>query len=246
MTPCPSDLKLEAHLLDEAGSSIAPHLSSCDRCRTRVEEMRRLGDEFRREVYPATVDAVVARARSRSPLARWMVYLAPVPVAAAAAAVFLLIQPRGPGQGYLGIKGSRLTLAVFVRATEAVRAVADGESVSPSAALRFQVHPASPCRLWLVSVDAAGTVSRLYPVAGEGGAELAAPGPLPGGAMLDGKPGPERIYAVCTARPMAFPDLERAVRAAAGAGASAVRQGRPLQGLPGDAAQATLLLEKRP
>jgi len=246
MIPCPSDLKLEAHLLDEARSPIAPHLSSCESCRARLEEMRRVGDEFRREVYPATVDAVVAGARSRGPLARWMVYLAPVSVAAAAAAVLLLVQPRGPGEGYLGIKGSRLTLAVFARAADAARPVADGESVSPSAALRFQVRPTVPCRLWLVSVDAAGTISRLYPAAGEGGAQVAAAGPLPGGALLDGKPGPERIYAVCTPRPLAFADLERAVRTAAGAGAAAVREGRPLQGLPGDAAQATLLLEKRP
>ena len=246
MIPCPSDLKLEAHLLDEAGSPIAPHLSSCDRCRARLDEMRRLGDEFRREVYPVTVDAVVARPRSRGPLARWMLYLAPIPVAAAAAAVLLLVQPRGPGDDYLGVKGSGLTLAVFARATDAARAVADGESVSPSAALRFQVRPAVPCRLWLVSVDSAGTVSRLYPAAGEGGAEMAGPGPLPGGVLLDGKPGPERIYAVCAPRAIAFADIERAVRAAAGAGAAAVRAGRPLQGLPGDAAQATLLLEKRP
>ncbi len=246
MTHCPSDLRLEAHLLDESGSPIASHLSTCDRCRARLEEMRRLGEEFRREVYPATVEAVVEAARPRSPWRRWAVYLAPIPVAAVAAAVVLMVQPRGPGEDYLGTKGSGLMLAVFARAADAGRVVADGESVSPSAALRFQVHPATPCRLWLVSVDSAGTVSRLYPASGEGGAEVAGAGPLPGGALLDGKPGPERIYAVCTRYPMPFADLERAVRAAAGAGATAVRQGRPLQGLPGGAAQATLLLEKRP
>lgn len=246
MTHCPSDLRLEAWLLDQAGSPIAPHLSGCARCRARVEEMRRVGDEFRREVYPATVEAVVASARRRGPLARWMVWLAPVPVAAAAAAILLLVQPRGPEEGYVGTKGPRLSLAVFARAADAARAVADGESVSPSAALRFQVRPAAPCRLWLVSVDAAGTISRLYPAAGEGGAEVAGAGPLPGGALLDGKPGPERIYAVCTPRPLAFAELERAVRMAAGAGAAAVREGRPLQDLPRGAAQTTLLLEKRP
>src|SRR5512142_1360611 len=228
MTRCPSDLELEAHLLDPERSRAAAHVATCARCQARLEEMRRVGDEFRREVYPATVDAVVERSRARRPSRRWLVALAPV-AAAAAAAAFLFL---GPSDDYVGVKGGELALAVFVAGPEGARGVADGAPVPANAALRFQVRPARACRLWLLSVDASGQVSRLYPAAGDEAAEVAAPGgPLPGGAILDGRPGPERIFAVCTERTLPFSAVERSAQAA-GRGDSAVRASRGLSGLP--------------
>jgi hypothetical protein len=246
MIRCPSDLKLEAHLLAEASSPLAPHVASCGSCRARLDEMRRLGDEFQREVYPATVDAVAGAAGRRRPFVGWMLYAAPVSIAAAAAAILLLVQPRSPGDDYLGTKGAKLAVTVYAQAGDAARPVADGEVIPATASLRFRVRLGAPCRLWLVSVDAAGQVSRLYPPAGDGGAEVTAAGPLPGGAVLDGKPGPERIYAICSPRPLTFADLERSARAAAGGGETAVRAARSLRALPAGSSQATLLLEKRP
>jgi hypothetical protein len=205
--------------------------------------MEEEGEEFRRFVYPATREAVVAAAGGRR-LIRFARVLAP----AAALAVFgvLLFLRQGPPADYLGAKGDELGLAVFVGASEGAWAASDGAVVPAAAALRFQVHPPAPCRLWIVSVDAAGQVSRLYPAQGDGGADVRGAGPLPGGAVLDGQGGPERIYATCTPRPLPFAALDAVCRASAGGGEQAVRRTAALRGLPKGTLQASLLLEKRP
>ena len=244
MTRCPSDLELERHLLGDAPQALALHLADCDRCAARLAEMRREGEEFRREVFPATVDAVVAGAAHRRPHVRPWLVAAGAPLAAAAAAVLFLLGR--PPRDYVGAKGGgELSFAVFVQAPGGAHAAADGAAVPAGAAVRFQVRPAQPCRLWVVSVDAEGLVSRLFPASGDAPARIAEAGTLPGGAVLDGSAGPERIFAVCSDAPVALTDVERAAREAAGGGEARVRSGARLEGLPAGAAQATLLLEKR-
>ncbi|HTP51453.1 MAG TPA: DUF4384 domain-containing protein [Anaeromyxobacteraceae bacterium] len=238
---CPSDLKLEFHLLDPASSGLANHLAGCPSCRERLERMAGEGEEFRRFVYPATVDAVVRAVRRRGTL-RWLPAL--VPLAAAAGLAFFFWP--SPPSDYLGVKGDGLGLVVYMAGPDGARPVGDRESVPAAAALRFQVHPVLPCRLWIVSVDAAGQVSRLFPATGEGGARVDRPSALPGGAVLDGRRGPERIYAVCSPQPLSYQALEGLCRAAAAGGEEAVRRAGGLPGLPSGAAQASLLLEKQP
>ena len=245
MTRCPSDLALELHLFDPAASAVSGHLAACGACAERLAAMERVGAEFRAQVFPATVDRVVEAARPRLPLRRWLSW-APFPALAAAAALLLLLPAPRPPADYVGVKGAGLGLGVFARIRGSVEAVRDGERVPAATALRFRVHPAWPCRLWLLSVDGAGQVSRLFPATGDGGAPLGSAGTLPGGAVLDGRPGPERIYAICTRSPLSFATAERAARAAAAGGPGAVRSAGALAGLPEGAAQATLLLEKGP
>ncbi|HEY6106753.1 MAG TPA: DUF4384 domain-containing protein, partial [Anaeromyxobacteraceae bacterium] len=193
--------------------------------------------------YPATVGAVEEAAERAAGRRRWRLPLLLAPVAAAAAAVALMW---GPSPDYVGPKGFPFT--AWLAGPAGARAVGDGGEVPAAGALRFRVQPPVPCRLWVVSVDAVGQVSRLYPAEGqgEGGAEVREGGALPGGAVLDGRPGPERLFAVCAREPLPFARLERAVRDAAAGGAGAVRSGKVLGGLPRGAVQATLLLEKRP
>jgi hypothetical protein len=241
VTRCPSDLELESYLLEPAGSRLEPHLDACTRCREQLAEMRRVGDEFRREVFPATVDAVVERSGARR-RPRWLLVAAPLSAAAAAA---ILLAVRAPSS-YVGVKGGGLALTVFVDGADGARAAADGQAVPAGAALRFEVRPARTCQLWIVSIDGRGQVSRLFPASGETAASVATAGTLPGGALLDGRAGPERIYAVCTPSALAFNEVERAAHAAAAGGDGGVRSARDLAGLPGNAAQATVLLEKRP
>lgn len=238
--PCPSDLKLEGHLLDPAASGLGPHIDGCTTCRARLHRMAEEGEEFRRFVHPATVEAVVAAARR--PWRRFVPALASGAVIAIAGVLLLCVAPPGD---YLGVKGGGLGLTVFVGGPDGARAAAEGALVPASAALRFKVRPAAPCRLWIVSVDAASQVSRLYPPQGDGGAEVSEGGPLPGGAVLDGRGGPERIYAVCTAQPLSLADLSALCRAAAGGGEQAVRSARSIRGLPLGAVQESILLEKR-
>jgi len=173
-------------------------------------------------------------------------WIAPLAALAAAAGV-ALVRAGGPPVNYLGMKGPGLSLVAYARDASGARALADGAAVAPGAGLRFRVRPAQACRLWIVSADAAGQVSRIYPSDGSQGAELRAGEPvaLPGGAALDGRPGPERFFAVCGAGALPLEDVERAARAV-GPGADRVRAARGLSGLPADASQATLLVEKRP
>lgn len=234
---CPSELALEAHLLEPERSPIAAHVAGCARCAERLARMRAEGDEFRRVVFPVTVEAVEAAAR-RAPWWRRAGLLLPVPALAAVAAVLLLFRPSTPPEEYVGLKGSELTLTVFAPGPAGARAVADGGEVPTGAPIRFRVHNHSACDLWLLSVDGAGSISRLLPASGDRGAPLA-PGAtdLPGGAVLDLHPGPERIYAICSPQPLTWSQVEGAVRAAN-------RDPARLR-LPAGTAWASVLLEKR-
>ncbi|OLD36127.1 MAG: hypothetical protein AUI19_01545 [Myxococcales bacterium 13_1_40CM_2_68_15] len=220
----PSELKLERHLLDPGRSSIAGHVAGCDRCRERLLEMEKQGEDFRRFVYPATLENV---SRRRWTPWRTLWFLAP----AAGLAAVLLIARTGPTSDYIGTKGGALTLTAYVALPSGTRAVADGETVPASASLRFRVRTSQPCALTLLSVDAAGEVSKLY------AQEVRDDVTLPGGVRLDGSAGPERFFAVCDP---GYDDVERAARRIA----PSVRQKNALPDVQGP--QASLLIEKIP
>ena len=226
----------------------AEHVRACAACTARLSEMRRLGEEFAREVFPRTVDAVIRGAegwRPRRPL------LWAVPFAAAAAAL-LLVLTRGvvvPPEGYLGAKGPALSFEAYVRTPGGVRPLTEGEAVEAGAGLRFEIRAARACQLWIVSTDSAGQVSVVYPPAGPIGAAVPGGRPLalPGGALLDGQSGPERFFAVCAPQGVSVDNaaVERAARSV-GPGEARVRAAQRLPGIPAEALQATLLVEKRP
>jgi hypothetical protein len=249
---CPSDLALEEHLLARTApapraSTIAEHVLGCERCHARLAQMEREAQDFRRFVFPQTIDRV-EEAAGAGPRRNWLRMLLPVPaVAAAAAAVLFLVRPVGPPDDYVGIKGAGdLGLTVFTQAANGdPRILADGAQVPAAAALRFRVRSAAACKLVVVSVDADGNVSRLDPAGPEGFALAAGGQDLPGGAQLDGKAGPERVFAACGPELTSQAVLDAAARAASG-GASAVRRPSALGHLPPGTTQATLLIEKTP
>jgi hypothetical protein len=218
----PSELKLERHLLDPQRSGLQEHVAGCARCQSRLQEMQKEGDDFRRFVYPATLDAVAA---PRRPLWRGLWVAVP---AIGLAAVVLMVR-RGPGEEYVGTKGAPLAIAIY--AAGATAPLADGDRVPASASLRFRVRAAKPCALSIVSVDESGQVSKLYsqPIRGDA--------TLPGGVKLDGKAGPERFFAVCSSD---IDAIEQAARKVSGN----LRDARALPGSFGP--QASVLLEKGP
>jgi hypothetical protein len=221
----PSDLKLERHLFDPARSPIAAHVADCDRCRARLSEMEKQGEDFRRFVYPATLEEVSRRRGWRSLRKLWL--LAP----AVGLAAVLLVARIGPTSDYIGTKGPALTLTAYVALPSGAKPVTDGETLPASASLRFRVRTSQGCALTLLSVDAAGQVSKLY--AQEVSGDMA----LPGGVRLDGNAGPERFYAACG------PGYDAMEQAARRVGQS-VRQKNALPDVDGP--QASLLIEKQP
>ena len=220
----PSELKLERHLLDPERSPIKDHLSQCERCRARIAEMEREGEDFRRFVYPATLEKV--EKPGWSPMRTvWLL------IPAAGLATVLLIVRAGPTSDYIGSKGGPLTLTAYAALPSGARALADGDAVPASASLRFRVRAERPCQLSVLSVDSAGQVSKLY--AQEIRGEIA----LPGGVRLDGKEGPERFFAACDAA--GYDAVEQAARRLG----PDVRQKHALPGVQGP--QASLLVEKK-
>jgi hypothetical protein len=245
-----SELALERHLLEPAPKAQV-HLAACGRCAARLEEMKRQGEEFLQYVFPATVEKVEAAAEKGARRFSWFQLFAPASAAAAAIALLLLVHPISEDNCPITsdgtcIKGEGgLGLSVFLNGSGGARVAKEGEVVAPSAAMRFRVRPSEPCHLWIVSVDASGQVSRLFPTAGEGGALVATRLDVPGGAVLDGKPGPERVIAICTPAPMYYAAVERMVQASMARGEPAVRGNRAIGGLPEGTGQASVLLEKR-
>ena len=246
MTRCASELALETHLLDPQRSQIELHLESCVACRARLARMEREGEEFRRFVHPRTLEGVLTSHLSRRTGWRnWFAVLLPAGGIAAAAAAMLLVSPQPPAD-YLGAKGAPLAMQVWVGDADGAREVADGGAVPVGSRLRFRVSAGLPCRLWLVSVDARGDVSRLYPAQGDVAADLKGGATLPGGVALDDVTGPERLFAICSATALPLESVERATRGAAVGGADALRRSARLEGLPAGTPQASLLVEKVP
>jgi hypothetical protein len=224
----PSDLKLERHLLDPGPSQIGDHVSGCERCQERLVAMRQQGEDFRRFVYPATLDEV-SRPRWRPRRGLWL--LAP----AAGLATVLLVTRPGPPADYVGTKGQPLELTVYVARGSGAHALADGESVPASASLRMRVHAVSPCKLAVFSLDGNGQSSKLY----ASPSRISGTFELPGTVRLDGKVGPERIFAICEAP---NEPLEEAIRRVAGDREEGVRHNATLSDV--EFRQTSLLIEK--
>ena len=220
----PSELKLERHLLDPDRSDVRAHVAECERCSQRLLQMEKEGEDFRRFVYPATLEKVT-KPRWTLPRALWL--LAP----AAGLATVLLVARAGPTSDYIGTKGGPLMLTAYAALPSGAKPVSDGDAVPATASLRFRIRAERPCALSVVSVDASGQVSRLYAQDVRGDVTL------PGGVRLDGKAGPERFFAVCGSG--GYDAVEQAARRIEGN----VRQKRALPDVQGP--QASLLVEKK-
>jgi len=233
---------LEQHLADPARSPAPGHIAGCTICLGRLQGMKAETEQFRRFVFPRTVGKIVAEhARPSSPL-RWL-WSMPA-VAAVAAAVFFSTRYLRPLNRS---EGNNLGLAFSVFAGgEGSQALAADAVVPAAASLTFRVHPTAPCHLWVVSVGVAGLVSRRVPADGDAALPIAAgPLALPVSAPLDGRPGPERIYAVCTRSAVPFAEVAKSVREEVRGGEAGLRAGKVPITLPEDAPQATILIEKQ-
>jgi hypothetical protein len=267
---CPSDLELEALRRPSVSSRWAEHVAGCASCGERGAWMDAAAADFAAQVLPATLASVQAQVQEGAepmlPLAepifggsrragpaakpslwRWSPGGTPlrwglVPVAFAVGMALLLLRPVGPPPGYVGIKGGGppAALQVFLGENGHGRALAPGEEVHAGDGLRFSVDAPGE-RVFVLTVDARGQVSWLYPT--NGADAVPAAGVLPGGAVLDDVTGPERIFVVYARDGVGLSEIDEAARAAADGGPQALRE---LSRLPVDAPQESFLLEKVP
>lgn len=238
---CPSELALEAHLLDPERAGVAAHLGACEGCAARLATMKDEGEDFQRFVFPRTLDAILEKAAPAPRRSLWRSLLVVPALVAAGLAVVVVATRSGPESGYIGVKGEPLSLAVFAAAPGGARRIDSGAKIPAAAAVRFEVHAGRSCHLWVLSVDAEGEVSRIYPAEGGAPAPFEKSGALPGGAVLDGRPGRERFVAVCSPQPLPFRQVEVAVRALARRDPAA-----RLDGMPRGTLQASVVVEKAP
>ena len=152
---------------------------------------------------------------------RWRHAFPLVLLATVTAALLLFIVPRPPATSGPTPKGSALAQIICRRGDRAF-VVGAGDEVAPGDALRFLPLPIWPeARFVQVgSVDGTGAYAPFYPPSDDGvSVALPAPGaPLPGSIRLDDAPGPERLFVVLSATPLATREVGRAALAhAAGA-----------------------------
>ncbi|HET6148864.1 MAG TPA: hypothetical protein VFH68_15110 [Polyangia bacterium] len=237
---------------------IDAHAGRCARCTVRRSEHQAAVAEFRVAVLPRTLPLIEARGR---PLhARlWGVAIA---LPALAAGILVLThrfdgQPAGT-QGLvakpttIAIKGDDLMQVFALQHREpsggsdptSVARVASGQRLAPGDALRFVLYPSGLPYALIASVDGAGQVSVYFPFHGEESAAVdgALAVPVAGSIVLDRAPGPERLFAIFSERPVAARVLRGLLSGIAAGGSSAIRSARQLP-LPGTR-QATLLFEK--
>jgi hypothetical protein len=204
---CPTELSLEQYLVNAAQSVHRTHVMNCAACTDLVKQMTQEGQHFQQYVFPQTVEAVSSSGNSI-----WKFKWLALPLVVSAA-VLLFVQFQTPADDYIGIKGaSHLGLSVFTPAESGVVELQDGQIVSATAPLRFRISVNEPCRLWVVSIDSTGNISRLFPTEGDLGEWVKGSQALTGGAVLDGVAGPERLLALCTPNGFPYSQLERTLK----------------------------------
>jgi hypothetical protein len=211
------------------------HLGACPACREQQKARQALADQFAREVLPRSLPVVRQRLepRSRWRLSWWALALSPVACGVLLAFLGLHKTPDHtmsvgkpiPGDlGDLGIKGGGDLLTYVRRGTKVTR-LAPGVAVAAGDALRFVVETGSHRYLFIAGVDGGGHAHAYYPF-GQWQSVPVAPHSrfeVPGSLVLDNAPGPERIFAMVSSRPLDGDDVRAMLEALARRGPPAIR-----------------------
>lgn len=237
----PSVLALHAYAagLPEADTAgVRDHLAGCSRCREEVRALETAHGRFD-QIEPTLRSAVRRRlTRRRS----WLGLLVSLSVGTLAT-VAILARP-ADDSARVAVKGG-LIFKAFARRAQTVFAVREGTTVAPGDEVRFVVESAGRPYLLVASVDGRGDTTVYFPFGGAWSGRIErteTPVELPGSAILDDAPGPERIFALATSEPLAAPKVLRLLAELGRGGAQAIRTESRL-GVPA-ALQSSLLLEK--
>ena len=225
---------LAAKATDQEVQAVEAHAGGCARCRDELAGARAAGRRFAESVFPRTLPALEAR---RPPRRSWRLVL-PLALAATAAVVLFVRTPPPDGPRFQP-KGEG-ALEVFALRGGEPFPVRDGTALRAGDRIRFGVAPGDARFVLVASVDGRGNVSVYQPSTpvAAGGEPLVI---LPDSIVLDDAPGPERVFALFSDRPVDEPAVTAALAAVGAAGADAIRG---TTRLPLSYTQASLLFEK--
>lgn len=219
---------------DDEVQAAEAHASGCARCREELHGARAAGRRFAESVFPRTLPALEAR---RPPRRSWRLVL-PLALAATAAVVLFVRSPQPDGPRFQS-KGEG-ALRVFAHRGGESFPVPDGTALRAGDRIRFGVVPGDARFVLVASVDGRGNASIYQPSTpvASGGEPLVI---LPDSIVLDDAPGPERIFALFSDRPLDEPAVTAALVAVGAEGADAIRG---TTRLPLSYTQASVLFEK--
>jgi hypothetical protein len=218
------------------------HLAGCPTCRRLEDSLIADQRHFAQEVLPRTRATLRARLESTPrprPWPRWaFLTLAP------AAVLFLLVVRPQHQAGYQAVKGGPSFQVVARRAGRTFPVTGAGP-LAPGDTIRFVVSSPRPF-LMIAAVDAQGHSQVYAPFEGKESAAVATDQrlelPEGGSIQLDATPGPERIFALFSRRPLPAQTVLMALDRLGARGAEALRSTERLD-VAADA-QLSELLEK--
>lgn len=217
----------------DAVELVQAHLAGCADCRGDQETAAALRDQFARTVLPR---GLPGRRRSRYRL--WLA--APV-----FAGLYWLLVPGSPRPApipELAVKGDA-GWAVYANRDGQTFVVRDGIALVAGDRIRFTVMPERARYLIVALIDGRGAATVYYPYDGQYSAPITGQRvELEGSIVLDDAPGPERIYALLSDRPLAAADVKAELQTVAAGGADTIRSTRALR-VPARA-QLSLVFEK--
>jgi hypothetical protein len=232
---------------------IDEHLRGCAAC----SEMAASFEGHRRGFLATGASEAGARARAREGLGRarrrrlfaWLATGLLLPVAAAL--VLFLAPRRGARDGGVGLDpdvavkgGPTPGLMVAARRGARVFPVSPSEPLRPGDQIRFVLERVRHRYVLIASVDGAGRANIYVPYEGSASLDVGAGDrvEIPGSIVVDDVPGPERLFALVSARPIDAASVRAALANVGARGPSAVRDTRRLDVGADD--QVSMLLEK--
>jgi hypothetical protein len=246
-----SSFHLELARLGEASPAdrafIDEHLRDCAEC----TEMAAAFEGWRREHASAGGAAARARAGERLRQTRrrrfaWWGTCLLVPVAAGLI-IFVSVArhptPLAGPEPDIGVKGGA-GLVVAARRGDRVFPVRPGEPIHPGDQIRFVLERVRHPFVLIASVDGAGRANVYVPY--EGSASLAVHASdrieIPGSIIIDDSPGPERLFALISRRPLDAAGVRAALASIGRRGPAAIRGTSRLD--VGADEQVSMLMEK--
>lgn len=202
--PCPSDLRLDRHLLGELPDAdacdVAAHAAACADCAARLSALT-----AQRDTFAAAADAWRAPtpvAAPHVPRRRGHLGLLAGGLAAAAVAGFLARPLLSTSSTYDGTTKGGTRVSLYLQHGDATREAAASEPAAAGDRLQVLTHLREPAHVAVLSLDGARKVSVFYPHTPHTAPQPAGEGvPVPQSTVLDATPGAEYVLVLVCRTP---------------------------------------------